>query len=141
MRFGTALTLGFVASAVVLAACDGPQASTAPNEPPSFAKISPQGQYTATLTCNAAASRSYANAIFQGVLGTILFCNPTAGNRATAASFEIFKWNILLMDNMGNIVKVCPRKGEVLGSATRTGQFSCRDVKTGMSVVLTLEPS
>jgi hypothetical protein len=141
MRFRTALTLGVVASALVLPACDGPQASTAPNEPPSFAKISAQGQYTATLTCNAAASRSYATVIFQGVLGTFLFCNPTAGNQATAASFETFKWNILLHDNVGNVVKVCPRKGEVLGSATRTGQFSCKDVKSGLSAVLTLEPS
>jgi hypothetical protein len=138
MRFRTAITLGVVASGLVLAACDGPQAATAPNDPPSFAKISPQTQYTATLTCSAGASRTYATMIFQGVLGTFLFCNGV--NQATATSFEAFSWNILLNDNAGT-VKVCPRKGEVLGSASRTGQFTCKDAKTGLSAVLTIEPS
>jgi len=138
MRFRTAITLGIVASASILAACNGPEAATAPNETPSFARISSQVQYTATLTCNAAASRSYATIVFQGVLGTFLFCNGV--NQATATSFEAISWNILLNDNAGT-VKVCPRKGEVLGTVSRTGQFTCKDAKTGLSAVLTIEPS
>ena len=142
MRFPTALTLGFVASALVLAACDGPPASTAPNEIPSFAKISPEVQYTATLTCNAAASRSIATVVFQGVLGTYLFCNAGA-NQVTVTSFETLFWNIMLNDNAGTTVKECPRprKGVLLGTATRTGQFACKDAKTGLSAVLTIEAS
>ena len=139
MRFLSAAAAGVVASALALAACDG-QGSTAPNETLSFSKISAQTQYTATLTCSAAASRSYATIAFRGVLGTNLFCNPTAGNQATATSFTEFNWTILLRDNTGD-VKACPRKGEVFGSSTRTGQFVCKDAKTGLSAVLTLEPS
>ena len=139
MRFLPATAVGVVASALALAACDG-QGSTAPNEIPSFSRISAQTQYTATLTCSAAASRSYATIAFRGVLGTNLFCNPTAGNQASATSFTEFNWTILLRDNTGD-VKACPRKGEVFGSSSRTGQFVCKDAKTGLSVVLTLEPS
>ena len=65
MRFLPAPAVGVVASALALAACDG-QGSTAANEAPSFSKISAQTQYTATLTCNSAASRSYANIAFRG---------------------------------------------------------------------------
>ena len=140
MRFLSAIAGGVAAAALVLAACAGPQDSTGPNETPSFSKISPQLQYTATLTCNAAASRSYATIAFQGVLSTSLFCNPMLGNQVTVTSFETFSWTILLQDNTG-FVKACPRKGEVFGSASRTGQFSCKDVKTGLSAVLTIEPS
>jgi hypothetical protein len=139
MRFLSAIAGGVATAALVLAACDGPQASTGPTETPSFSKISPQMQYTATLTCNAAASRSYATIIFHGVLNTDLFCNAT-GNQVTVTSFDTFSWTILLQDNT-SFVKACPRKGEVLGSASRTGQFSCKDVKTGLSAVLTIEPS
>jgi len=143
MRFLPAAPVGFVAFALALAlaACNGPQGSTAPNETPSFSRISAQTQYTATLTCNAAASRSFSTIVFTGVLGTFLFCNPTAGNQVTVTSFSEFSWNIILQDNTGGHVKTCPRKGEVLGSSTRTGQFSCKDAKTGLSVVLTVEPS
>ena len=140
MRFLPATAVGVVASALVLAACEGPQASTAPNETPSFSRISAQTQYTATLTCNAAASRSYANITFQGVLGTSLFCNPTAGNQVTVTSFSEFTWGIILQDNTG-YVKSCPRNGDGFSRSTRTGQFSCKDAKTGLSVVLTVEPS
>ena len=140
MHFRTAISVGVIASALVLAACDGPQISTAPTEAPSFSKISPELQYTATLTCNAAASRSYALVIFQGVSGNFLFCDPALGNQVTGTSFSTLAWSILLRDNAGD-VKACPRKGEVLGSATHTGRFTCKDVKTGLSAVLSIEPS
>ena len=139
MRFLPAAAIGVLASALALAACDG-QGSTAPNETPSFAKISGQTSYTATLTCSAGASRSFANIAFRGVLGTFLFCDPLHGNQAEATGFTEFNWTIFLRDNTGD-VKVCPRKGEVFGSSIRTGQFVCKDAKTGLSVVLTLEPS
>lgn len=139
MRFLPAAAVVLLASAFALAACDG-QSSTAPNETPSFARISGQTEYTATLTCSAGASRSYANIAFRGVLGTFLFCDPIHGNQAKAIGFTEFNWTILLQDNT-ETVKVCPRKGEVSGSSARTGQFVCKDAKTGLSVVLTLEPS
>jgi hypothetical protein len=144
MRFLPSTAAGFVASALALAACNG-QGSTAPNETPSFSKISPQTQYTATLSCNAAAAASRSSVVmtFQGVLTTNLNCNPATPKQATASSFTEFWWAIMLEDNTGLLVKECPRprKGQVLGSSTRTGQFSCKDAKTGMSVVLTLEAS
>lgn len=141
MRILTAITVGVVTSALVLAACDGPQVSTAPNETPSFSKIAPTTQYTATLTCNAAAiaTRSYATVIFQGVLSTAIFCNGVT--QATATSFSEFYWTIILYDNAFTFVKACPHKGEVLGYAAHTGKFSCKDAQAGLSAVLTLEPS
>ena len=144
MRFPAAAGVGVVASALALAACDG-QGSTAPNESPSFSRISAQTQYTATLSCNAAAaaSRSSVAITFQGVLSTNLFCNPALAKQVTATSFSEFWWAIALEDNTGLVVKECPRprKGQVFGTSTRTGQFTCKDAKTGMSVVLTVEAS
>ena len=144
MRFLPATAVGVVASALALAACDG-QGSTGPNETPSFSRISAQTQYTATLSCNAAAaaSRSSVAIVFQGVLSTNLFCNPARAKQVTATSFGEFWWAIVLEDITGLVVKVCPRhsKNNGFGISTRTGQFSCKDAKTGMSVVLTVEPS
>jgi hypothetical protein len=144
MRFRTALTLGVVASALSLSACDG-QESTAPTETPSFSRISAASRYTATLSCNAAAaaSRSSLAITFQGVLSTNLYCNPALPKQVTATSFSEFWWAIALEDYAGVVVKECPRprKGQVFGTSTRTGQFSCKDAKTGMSVVLTVEAS
>ena len=144
MRFLPAAAVGLVASVLALAACDG-QGSTEPDETPSFSRISTQTQYTATLTCNAAAaaSRSSVAITFQGVLSTNLYCNPALAKQVTATSFSEFWWAIILEDNAGLFVKECPRprKGQVFGTSTRTGQFSCKDAKTGMSVVLTVEPS
>jgi hypothetical protein len=133
-----------VVSALALAACDG-QGSTAPDEIPSFSRISTETQYTATISCNAAAeaSRSSVFIHFQGVSGTFFTCNPALPKQVTATSFSEFWWAIVLEDLSGVIVKECPRPGKNngLGISTRTGQFSCRDAKTGMSVVLTVEPS
>lgn len=144
MRFLPATAVGIVASALALASCDG-QGSAAPNETPSFSRISAQAQYTATLSCNAAAaaSRSSVAITFQGVLSTNLFCNPALPKQVTATSFSEFWWAIALEDNTGLVVKECPRprKGQVFGTSTRTGEFSCKDAKTGLSVVLTVEPS
>ena len=137
MRFLPATALGVVASALALAACDGP-GSTAPNEAPNFSRISAETQYTATLTCNAAASRSYANVVFRPVSNTFLFCSSPA--TVTATGFTEFGWAIFLQDGTGEI-KFCPRKGDVFGSSVRTGQFVCKDAKTGMSVALTLAAS
>lgn len=144
MRFLPATAVGVVASALAFAACDG-QGSTAPNETPSFSRISAQTQYTATLSCNAAAASSRSSVFihFQGVSGTNLFCNPAQPKQVTATSFSEFWWAIVLEDMAGLIVKTCPRpsKNNGLGISTRTGQFSCKDAKTGMSVVLTVEAS
>ena len=144
MRFLSAAALGVVASAVALAACDGPRDSLGPNETPSFSRISTQTQYTATLTCNAVAagSRSSAAITFQGVLSTNLFCNSTT-RQVTATSFSEYWWAIVLEDNTGVVVKECPRprKGQVFGISSRTGEFTCKDTKTGMSVVLTVAAS
>ena len=144
MRFLPATAVGVVASALALAACDG-QGSTAPSETPSFSRISAGTQYTATLSCNAAAaaSRSILVITFQGVLTTNLTCIHGLPKQVTATSFCEFWWAIALEDYTGLVVKECPRprKGQVLGSSTRTGQFSCKDAKTGMSVVLTVEAS
>jgi hypothetical protein len=144
MRFLSAAAAGVVASALTLAACDG-QGSTAPNDTPSFSRISAQTQYTATLSCNAeaSASRSWIAITFNGVGSTNLFCNPTRPKQVTGTSFSEFWWAIVLEDVTGLVVKECPRHGKNggFGISTRTGQFSCRDTKTGMSVVLTVEPS
>jgi hypothetical protein len=144
MRFLPAIAAGVVASTLALAACDG-QGSTAPNETPSFARISTQTQYTATLSCNAAASasRSFVNMHFQGVGGFYLSCNPATAKQVTATSFSEFWWAIVLEDITGAVVKACPQHGKNggFGISTRTGQFSCKDAKTGMSVVLTVQPS
>ena len=144
MRFLPATAVGVVASALALASCDG-QGSTAPNETPSFSRISAETQYTATLSCNAAAeaSRSSVFINFQGVSNTNLFCNPAQPKQVTGTSFSEFWWAIVLEDISGLIVKECPRprKGQVMGISTRTGQFSCKDAKTDLSVVLTVEAS
>ena len=144
MRFLSATAVGFVASALALAACDG-QGSTAPTEIPSFSRISTGTQYTATISCNAAAeaSRSSVFIHFQGVSGAYLTCNPALPKQVTATSFSEFWWAIVLEDFSGVIVKECPRhsKNNGLGISTRTGQFSCKDAKTGLSVVLTVEAS
>ncbi|HEY9013682.1 MAG TPA: hypothetical protein VIM84_01290 [Gemmatimonadales bacterium] len=77
------------------------------------------------------------------MLSTNLFCRPGAAKQATATSFSEFFWAIILEDNAGLLVKECPRprKGQVLGNSTRTGEFTCKDAKTGMSVVLTVAAS
>ena len=144
MRFLPATAVGVVASVLALAACDG-QGSTAPNDTPSFSRISTETRYTATLSCNAAAaaSRSSLAITFQGVLSTNLYCNPALPKQVAATSFSEFWWAIALEDFTGLVVKECPRprKDQVFGTSTRTGQFSCKDAKTGMSVVLTVEAS
>jgi hypothetical protein len=144
MRFLPATAVGVVASAFALAACDG-QGATAPNETPSFSRISTQTQYTATLTCNAAASasRSSVAIIFNGVLSTNLFCNPSQPKQVTATSFREFWWAIALEDATGLVVKECPghSKNNGFGISSRTGQFVCKDAKTGMSVTLTVGAS
>jgi hypothetical protein len=144
MRFLPATAIGVLASALAFAACDG-QGSTAPNETPSFSRISTQTQYTATLTCNAAAatSRSSLAIVFQGVLSTNLFCNPALAKQVTVTSFSEFWWAIVLEDFTGVIVKECPghSKNNGFGISSRTGQFVCKDAKTGMSVTLTVAAS
>jgi hypothetical protein len=77
------------------------------------------------------------------VLSTNLYCNPALPKQVSATSFTEYWWAIALEDNTGLVVKECPRprKGQVFGTSTRTGQFTCKDAKTGMSVVLTVESS
>jgi hypothetical protein len=144
MRFLPAAALGVAASVLALAACDG-QGSTAPNETPSFARISAQTQYTATLSCNAAAtdSRSSVTVIFAGLGANYLFCRPGGLKQATATSFSEFWWAIALEDRTEVIVKECPgtRKNNGFGISSRTGEFVCKDAKTGFSVTLTVAPS
>ena len=145
MRFLPATALGVVASVLALAACDG-QGSTSPSEIPSFSRISAETGYTATVSCNAAAaaSRSSVFIIFQGVTNAYLTCNPNTAKQVSATAFSEFWWAIVLEDYTGLILKECPRprsKGQVMGTSSRTGQFTCKDAKTGMSVVLTVEAS
>jgi hypothetical protein len=144
MHFLPAAAVGVIASALALAPCYG-QGPTASNETASFSRISAETQYTATLSCNAAAaaSRSSVAIHFQGVGSFNLNCNPATAKQVTATSFSEFWWAIMLENYGGLLVKECPRprKDQVFGISTRIGQFSCKDPKTGMSVVLTVEAS
>jgi hypothetical protein len=137
MRFLTAITVGVVTSALVLAACSGDQPPTSPNVAPSFSSLSTGASYTVTFTCNAAASNNsvaylsfYNGTTLRNSYG--LYCGDGV---SALTGVDNFTYDILLINSTSNLIRQCSQHQATI---TRDGQFSCN--RAGLKAVLTVAP-
>lgn len=135
MRASPALSVGFLASTLVLAACSADQqAATAPNTSPSF--FQSRKSYTFSLSCSNAGTSTVAHVtiVVSATVSANLAPLNCGGQIGNVSNFKSFDYRIDLTDQADQPVAVCGNTKPI----HNPGSVTCSNANGTSSATLTV---